>query len=1160
MGQSLERLLDLFAKFGAYLMNEVEKGILRAVADNPGLQIKDIKQILDIGIDDVERALSGQIKNKLRQDKACRWYLKETNSAENLEESSEQPDPSLTRLCQYYLDCLSQDVPSSVSEFAASRYKQKYVELDVLPMLGQEKNNPFETEAGQKFLMHVRRDQDSKVVQLGYPVRLNFVRTSKWEGFKVEPILLFRFQDTHHAGGGMVLADDLPQINFQALKALPNAGKSNLIEEASQIMDGLGLGDAAIKPPDIDELLVRLRATRPEWDWRENIDPCTLSKGAPLSQLQKQGIFNRAILTASEVPPYTKGLESELRVLTSTPKEKCQGTVLGLWINGQNNDSSPVTEKSSLSKVLLLISCGIQWLLRPAAKQLPLLEVLPLNSEQRQAVQQALSNPVTVITGPPGTGKSQVVTSILMNAAWQKMTVLFASKNNKAVDVVETRVNSLGPRPVLLRLGANQYQNRFAQHLVSLLSMTSTPDDQARYREYEAKHAKLGQSSKLLDIKTKTLIALRNKVDRLEQQIELFRQEVNDDVFQHCKTVKSQKLEQVSRSLISIINRADKARQTFLTRLVWLFIRNFRFKHLNKACKAFKEISLQIGLPIPEAAAETATAGQWFEYRTQLKTRVAQSLKVVEYFEQLKSLAESSSLEELNEQRRALTRDISANSERLWKAWLGLQPSRINEQQRKLLGDYSALLQMIVSANDEGKQPSKEIYRRFYNLFPQIAPILSCWAVTSLSAKGRIPLEPKFFDLLIIDEASQCDIASALPLLYRAHRVVIIGDPMQLRHISTLPKQQDQQLLSKYNLINDYPGWAYSTRSLFDVASSMCRSEDIVALQDHHRSHADIIGFSNEVFYDGRLRVATNYDRLLRPREDEPAIRWIDIAGKTVRPAAGGAVNEIEARAVVDEISRLVTEGYQGSIGVVSPFRVQADRIRDLVRFDDELSKRLDKSFLSDTVHKFQGDERDIIIFSPVISSGVAKGAIGFLKSTPNLFNVAVTRARAALVIVGDRKVALNHGIDYLSKFSSYVDSVSDRYQLSENQDDMDYGTEYPSVARPELVSDWERLFYSKFYAAGIHLIPQYQVEKYVLDFAIILDDNKRLNIEIDGEMYHRSWDGELCRRDQIRNQRLIELGWDVMRFWVYQVRDDFERCLLRVQRWIDRKTDSDRN
>jgi len=59
------------------------------------------------------------------------------------------------------------------------------------------------------------------------------------------------------------------------------------------------------------------------------------------------------------------------------------------------------------------------------------------------------------------------------------------------------------------------------------------------------------------------------------------------------------------------------------------------------------------------------------------------------------------------------------------------------------------------------------------------------------------------------------------------------------------------------------------------------------------------------------------------------------------------------------------------------------------------------------------------------------------------------------------------------------------------------------------------------------------------------------LDIEVDGERYHRNWDGELCRRDQMRNQRLIELGWDVQRFWVYEIRDDLDNCVNRVKTWL---------
>src|SRR6202043_1727643 len=115
--------------------------------------------------------------------------------------------------------------------------------------------------------------------------------------------------------------------------------------------------------------------------------------------------------------------------------------------------------------------------------------------------------------------------------------------------------------------------------------------------------------------------------------------------------------------------------------------------------------------------------------------------------------------------------------------------------QRKILDDYGAVLEMIVSA-DQNREAGRDVFRRYHQLVAGITSILSCWAVTSLAFRGRVPFAPRFFDLLVIDEASQCDIASALPLLYRARRAVVIGDPMQLRHISTLSSQQDHELLS----------------------------------------------------------------------------------------------------------------------------------------------------------------------------------------------------------------------------------------------------------------------------------------------------------------------------------------------------------------------------
>jgi very-short-patch-repair endonuclease len=249
----------------------------------------------------------------------------------------------------------------------------------------------------------------------------------------------------------------------------------------------------------------------------------------------------------------------------------------------------------------------------------------------------------------------------------------------------------------------------------------------------------------------------------------------------------------------------------------------------------------------------------------------------------------------------------------------------------------------------------------------------------------------------------------------------------------------------------------------------------------------------------------------------------------------------------------LIQQGYQGNIGVVTPFRAQANRIRDLLHAHPQANLMLKNGeLIVDTVHRFQGDERDVMIFSPVVSRNTPDGAAIFLKKSGNLFNVAVTRARAALVVVGDLGAAQNSSIEHLSAFAGYVERVNANTDIASKleREEYDGGPNYPTIARPELVSDWERLFYTKLYQAGVRPIPQYDVEKFILDFALIVG-NRRLDIEVDGERYHRNWTGDLLRRDQIRNMRLIELGWDVMRFWVYELRDNMPECVERVKRWL---------
>jgi very-short-patch-repair endonuclease len=475
----------------------------------------------------------------------------------------------------------------------------------------------------------------------------------------------------------------------------------------------------------------------------------------------------------------------------------------------------------------------------------------------------------------------------------------------------------------------------------------------------------------------------------------------------------------------------------------------------------------------------------------------------------------------------------------------------LGPEERKLLSEYASLLQMIATGDRYDEGAGRRVFRRYYSLFPKVTKLLPCWAVTSLSARGRVPFEAGLFDLVIIDEASQCDIASALPLLFRARRAAIIGDPLQLKHVSAVAPQQDRLILAAHGLAEGHAAWAYSVNSLFDLARSLCRHEDIVNLRDHHRSHRDIIAFSNRHFYRGGLRIATDHESLKRARATGAAVHWIDVRGKVVRPAAGGAVNTFEAEAVVQQLRKLVlNEGYSGAIGVVTPFRAQANRIRTLVHHDTELSRQLASlQFVVDTVHGFQGDERDVMFFSPVVSAGVGESTLRFLKSHGNLFNVAITRARSELIVVGDRRAALDSGVNYLASFAEYTHNLAPEESCVLAHS---LGPEYPPVAHPEFVSEWERIFYRAMHAAGLRPIPQYEEAPYTLDFAL-LAGGRKLDVEVDGENYHRNWDGELCRRDQIRSRRLSDSGWDILRFWVYEIRDDLEGSVRRVQAWLEK-------
>ena len=442
-------------------------------------------------------------------------------------------------------------------------------------------------------------------------------------------------------------------------------------------------------------------------------------------------------------------------------EEKLKGTVLGRWM-----------------------TAGIPAAVAGVPDSDPLIEVLPMNTEQRAAVRAGLTMTHTVVTGPPGTGKSQVVTNMLVNAAWRGMKVLFASKNNKAVDVVEARVNGLGNRPVLLRLGSKDYQARLAGYLTQLLAGNPSPDVQTNYGEALERHRSLAARLGELDNLQQETLDRRNAVDRLDADAEEGRQLFGDGF-----NVLDAAIWNRAATDLAVLNKAvdgaDRDRQGFIVKLFWGSLRTGRMQRLADAVRRAGDTFNVLRIrwqPWQEPPGIAALRTQLAD----LSRRVEAARKVVIYREALQTLQKSPSFESIAHRRGEFAAEVGQNSTRLWRDWVQLAPTRLTPGQRKDVADYAAALQLMTGPDADRVHSS--VKEKARALQSKVTSLFSCWAVTSLSARGRIPLEPGYFDLVVIDEASQCDIASALPLLYRAKRSVVIGDPMQLRHISKLTR------------------------------------------------------------------------------------------------------------------------------------------------------------------------------------------------------------------------------------------------------------------------------------------------------------------------------------------------------------------------------------
>lgn len=323
---------------------------------------------------------------------------------------------------------------------------------------------------------------------------------------------------------------------------------------------------------------------------------------------------------------------------------------------------------------------------------------------------------------------------------------------------------------------------------------------------------------------------------------------------------------------------------------------------------------------------------------------------------------------------------------------------------QKINSPRNAGLREILEMEDEEKRvdafskylSKKENIARLQKIFPMIA-------TTCISAHRLGEPEP-MFDMVIMDEASQCNTAVSLVPIVRGESLMLVGDPQQLNPVILLSDAVNEKLKKRYAVADEYD---YRKNSIYKTYLACDAVSDEILLHNHYRCHKSIIEFNNRKYYNSKLKIKSE------SVGDEP-LSYVDMTDafadyKNTAPA--------EAR----EIARYAAEHRDKSIGVITPFVNQKKLI------EEELKRAGVMGVTCGTVHAFQGDEKDVVLFSTAITDQTQAGTYEWLKNNKELINVATSRAKEQLILLSSarnlERLHTSEGDDDLYELAAYVRS-----------------------------------------------------------------------------------------------------------------------------------------
>ena len=539
------------------------------------------------------------------------------------------------------------------------------------------------------------------------------------------------------------------------------------------------------------------------------------------------------------------------------------------------------------------------------------------NNSQYTAVKNAMENQISVIQGPPGTGKTQTILNIIANVLMQGKTVQIVSNNNSAIENVYEKLSS--PRYnvgfVVAALGSSKNKKLFVEHQDATYPDFSSWKTQEDSSVLQNGIAELSSQLKNVFDKQEKLACLRQELSQLVTEQNHFNQYIEESEV-HIDSIKFKKK---------------------LSSKQWML--------LWQECQLISEEKTTIGFWFKIKVLFKYGVTNWGIYKQDISKAITTFQAMFYRAKQSELSVEIADIEKyLNSVNKNLLEELCNQSMVVLKDKLA----------RKYEGNSS---RKIFSEDD--------LWKNSYDVLAEYPVILS----TTFSSRNSLNLNV-VYDYLIMDEASQVDIATGALALSCAKNVVIVGDTKQLPNVVTNDiKTQAKSIFDDFNVSEGYQYTNSFLQSILDVMPNVTQT----LLREHYRCHPKIINFCNQKFYHGELIIMTT-DK----GEDDVL--------SVVKTVVGNHVRNHYSQRQIDVIKNEIIPKYVSNpeeTGIIAPYKNQVEA----------LSKEI-TDIEAATVHKFQGKEKENIIISTVDDE------ISDFADDPYLINVAVSRAKKKLMLV----------------------------------------------------------------------------------------------------------------------------------------------------------------